>query len=145
MLETIKKGAARVWGRKTFITLVCLGLGTLVDIYAANGLSANLMSLMGMLAGAFVVGNSVENHAASKVTQAQIKAGSESPKDDRRIDGVENQVSIANQGIATIMDTLSYIIKASGLDNPDQYQKEVKTEVDSNASKRQAAAKVING
>lgn len=140
MFEGLKSAAARVWGRKTFITLICLGLGTIVDIYSKNGLSTNLMSLMGLLAGAYAVGNSVENHAASKTTIAQIESQS---SNDPRIAGLENQVSIANSSLATVLDTLGFIIKATGLDKPAEYQNEVAKNVDSNQAKREAVKKVL--
>jgi hypothetical protein len=116
MFEGIKKAMNKVWGRKTFITLVCLISGTLVDLFAQNGLSANYMTLLGTLAGAFAVGNGMEHMATRKTEPKSEPVTQETPV------SIEPQLAALNQSMATVMDTLSYIIKATGLDNPQAYQ-----------------------
>lgn len=111
MLDSLKASFNKVWGRKMFVTLVCLACGTLVDLFAKNGLSLNLMTLLGALAGAFTAGNSVEHLASSKKEQNLPQ------EPDPRIDEVlKNQLAVGQ--------TLDYIIKVTGMDNPQQYQQQ---------------------
>jgi hypothetical protein len=52
-------------------------------------------------------------------------------------------IEALNQSMQTIMETLSYIIKASGLDNPQAYQAAVKQQLSQAEKNRLAAEKYL--
>lgn len=132
MLEGAKEGMKKVWGRKTFITLCCLVLGTLVDLFSKNGLSSNLMTLMGVLAGAYAVGNGAEHMAqkGTKTTSAQPQANHQEP-----------QLKEIQASLSTVQNALTYIIKAAGLDAPQQSEDNGQAEGNQAQRNRQA----VNG
>lgn len=138
MLDSIKASMGKVWGRKTFITLVCLVLGTLVDLFSKNGLSSNLLTLMGVLAGAFTVGNGAE-HLAQKGKNQSVSPQVDNSKVDEKLD-------VANASLANVLNTLNYIIQAAGLaGNPQQpQQRPPQANPQANAN-RQAVNQAING
>ena len=141
MLDSIKASMGKVWGRKTFITLVCLVLGTLVDLFSKNGLSSNLLTLMGVLAGAFTVGNGAEHLAQRGKNNA--KAVVQTPSVD---DQIHEKLDASNASLANVLNTLNYIIQAAGLaGNPQQQQQRPPQANPQANANRQAVNQAMSG
>lgn len=134
MFEGIKAAMNKVWGRKTFITLICLICGTLVDIFGKTGLSVNYMTLLGTLAGAFAVGNGMEHMANRRANAAPdsqpVEPMEMTPPSNAAIESIQ-------QSQAGILQTLDYIMHAVNI-HPSQMNKD-STPVNPQAAKNRQA------
>jgi hypothetical protein len=104
----------QIGGRKMVAVLVCVVIGV-AAVFIKGDVPANFLSLVEFLFGAFVVGNGVE-HAAG----AYSAANSDGPMPDNsdvlaRLNGLEEHLGATQQGVATVQQTLSFIIQKTGL------------------------------
>lgn len=109
-METIKNMLGKVGSRKLAVTILVLLCGTLVDLFSKNGLSVNLSNLMMALAGVFAVGNGMEHIA---------KKGENKPSNNKiDLSPIQSKIDDTNKSLTTVLNTLSFIIDATGLNRP---------------------------
>lgn len=117
-----------IGGRKIVAALVILAVGVAVVIMKGD-IPANLLSLLQVVFGAFVIGNGVE-HVANAVTAraeaAQVAPQEAAPVVDHtpfldavtsRLDALEAATAQSNQGIGLANQALEFIINRAGWGN----------------------------
>ena len=111
-------------GRKMGLTLLCLALGTVIDLATERGLSVNLLTLMGIVISIYVTGNVLNKKVAPKgaesadqqqqvinavvalqerMNQAEQHASGLDTKIDETSEAVSKQMSAANKRLTAIL------------------------------------------
>jgi hypothetical protein len=91
----------KLGGRKFLMSLICMAAGIVIELYGKNGLSANMVALIGAIyatftgANAFITGKSINNSseessAAAPVDLTPIQA--QMDKQQQQLAGILNQV-----------------------------------------------------
>ena len=126
---SIKDMLGKVGSRKLAVTIIVMICGTLVDILSKNGLSTNLSNLLMALAGVFAVGNGMEHISKKGEAKAQTID----------LSSLEAKTKATNESLTAVLNTLSFIIRATGLDKPSQVQQQQQSVPQNRAAANRAA------
>lgn len=97
----------KLGGRKALVTLLVVAVGTAIELCSQKGLSVNMLQLLSIVFGAFVVGNGIE-HCASAAS-----AGKVAPTEDSRLNGVLAQMDATSKGTQARLSELAQNAQAT--------------------------------
>ncbi len=127
----------KLGGRKMVAALIIIAVGSAIELLTKQGLSANLMTLLLAVFGAFAAGNGFEHFAKKGVVgkveipsfeelgmspEAVAQAQAQSEAAMQTITNIQNAVNLSNQAMARILDfqevlapKLNVLFKTSGI------------------------------
>ena len=110
----------KLGGRKLILAVVSLIIG--VVVYFVKGIDANFLGLLLGIPGLFSVGNAAEHIAGAVKARPQqnTEVAKSLEKSLETINRLNEQNAALLESVATVQQTLSYIITVTGLDRPQQ-------------------------
>lgn len=90
----------KLGGRKFVMSIICLVAGVLIEIYSKNGLSANMVALIGALyatftgANAFITGKSLSSEAATSPQDGSKEILAKLEAQQQQLPSILNQIGM---------------------------------------------------